>query len=328
MRHFRRRLLVAGLTAPFFARTGNAQQGKVWRIGFFYGGSLQSALDTGRYQAFLQGMRELGYAENTNFVVVARHSEGPENALAFAKQLLASEPDVIVVSGGAPLQALQKLNATVPIVVAVSVDPVRQGIAENLARPGKNFTGLSAVLSDLFPKHVEVIKAAAPRTSRLAILMNPQNATHAGLARRVTAAAQENRMRAQLVKVGAHADLTPAFADMQRQRAEALLMLGDSFFVQHFSEIAKLTLQHRLISTYSGREYPEVGGLLSYGPNFRDHYRRTASFIDKILKGTKPGDMPFEQPTKFELVLNLKTAKTLGLAISRDFLSRVDEVIE
>ena len=324
----RRALLKLIALGALPASAGAQQPGKVWRIGFLYGGSRQSALDTGRYPAFLQGMRELGYVENKNFTLIERYSPNAESALTVAKELLNAQPDVILVSGGTSLQALYKLTTTVPVVVAVSTDPLRQGIAESLARPGKNFTGLSAVLTDLFPKHVEIIKAAAPRTSRLAILMNPQNGSHAGLAKLVEAAAQEHKMRAQLVSVSASLDFEAAFAEMQRQRAEALLMLGDSFFVQHFPEIAKLTIKHRMISTYSGREYPEVGGFLSYGPNFRDLYRRTAKFVDKILKGAKAGDLPFEQPTKFELVINRSTAKALGVRIPDELVLRADAIID
>ncbi len=305
------------------------QQRKLWRVGFLYGGSRQSVLNTGRYAAFLRGMSELGYTEGKNFVVVAQYVEGTfERALVLAKELLSAKVDVIVVSGGASQQALQQLTSTVPVVVVVAVDPVRDGIAESLAHPGKNFTGLSAVLSDLFPKHVELIKATLPRMSRLAVLVNPRNRNHPALIKSVDAVAQANGIRVLLVNAGTLQEIETGLAEMARERAEALLMLGDAFFVQQFSEIAELTIKHRMVSTYSGREYPEAGGFLSYGPNFRDHYRRAASYVDKILKGAKPGDLPMEQPTKFELVINRKTARALGLTIPPELLLRADEVIE
>jgi putative ABC transport system substrate-binding protein len=271
-------------------------------------------------------MRELGYVENKNFVVVARYMQGAEGAPALFKELLDARVDVIVASG--VQSVLLQSPTTVPIVLAVVVDPVGQGVAESLARPGKNFTGLSAVLTDLFPKHVELIRTARPGVSRLAILARPDNPSHAGLAKRVEAAAQENKMRAQLVRVSAQADFEPAFAEMQRERADALLILGDGFFVEHFREIGRRAIEQHMISTYSSREYPELGGFLSYGPNFRDHYRGTAKFVDKILKGAKPGDLPFEQPTKFELVINRSTAKALGVRIPDELVLRADAIID
>jgi putative ABC transport system substrate-binding protein len=325
----RRRALLKLIALGALPLPAGAQQpGKVRRIGFFYGGSRQSALETGRYAAFLQGMRELGYVENKDYVIVARYSDGPERTPALAMELLDAKVDVIVASGGPPAQALLKSTTTMPIVLAVSVDPVRDGFAQTMAHPGRNFTGLSAVLADIFPKHVELIKAARPRISRLAILVNPRNASHPALAKRVEAAAHEHKMRPQLVQVSSSTDLEPAFADMAGQRAEALLVLGDSFFVQHFRQIAGLAIKHRMISTYSGREYPDLGGYMSYGPSFRDHYRRTARFVDKILKGAKPGDLPFEQPTKFELVINRSTAKALGERIPDELVLRADAVID
>ncbi|OLC69967.1 MAG: hypothetical protein AUH79_00525 [Betaproteobacteria bacterium 13_1_40CM_4_64_4] len=319
--------LVALGALPMWSASAQ-QSSKVWRIGFLYGGARQSALDTGRYQAFLQGMRELGYAENKNFVLVERYSQTVDSVLPNARELLSAQPDVILVSGGASLLALRELTTTVPVVAAVSVDPVRQGLAENLSRPGKNFTGFSAVLSDLFPKHVQVIKAALPHISRLGILTNPRNVDHMALEKSVGAAAHDHGMRVHLVKVSAFPEFDPAFAEMERQKAEALLILGDAFFVQYFREIAQLSIKHHVISTYSGREYPELGGFLSYGPNFRDHYRGAAKFIDRILKGTKPGDLPFEQPTKLELVINRSTAKALGMRIPDELVLRADAIID
>jgi ABC-type uncharacterized transport system substrate-binding protein len=304
-------------------------QTKVRRVGFFYGGSRESARRTGRYAAFIRGMNELGYVENKDFVLVERYIEGGfERIVSMAKELLDAKVEVIVVSGGTSRRALQQLTKTVPVVVVVAVDPVREGFAESLARPGKNFTGLSAVLSDIFPKHVELIKATLPGMSRLAVLAHPSNQTHPALMKGVEAAARANGIRVLQVNVNASRDFEPGFAEIRRERAEALLMLGDAFFVQHFPQIAELAAKHRLVSTYSGREYPEAGGFMSYGPNFREHYRRAAGYVDKILKGAKAGDLPMEQPTKFELVINRRTAKALGVAIPDELLLRADEVIE
>ena len=319
--------LVALGALPMWSASAQ-QSSKVWRIGFLYGGARQSALDTGRYQAFLQGMRELGYAENKNFVLVERYSQTVDSVLPNARELLSAQPDVILVSGGASLLALRELTTTVPVVAAVSVDPVRQGLAESLARPGKNFTGFSAGRNEVFPRHVQLIKAALPNISRLAVLINPRNRDHPALERSLTDAAYDAGMRVYPVKVSAAAELDAAFAQIAEQKAQALLILGDTSFVQHFREIAQRCIQQRIVSTYSGREYPELGGFLSYGPNFRDHYRGAAKFIDRILKGTKPGDLPFEQPTKLELVINRSTAKALGMRIPDELVLRADAIID
>jgi putative ABC transport system substrate-binding protein len=324
----RRTLLKLIALGALPASAAAQQPAKVWRIGFLYGGLRQSALDTGRYRAFLQGMRELGYVENKNFTLIERYSPNAESALPAAQEVLNAQPDVVLVSGGTSLQALRKLTTTVPVVVAVSTDPLGQGIAENLARPGKNFTGFAAFTADLFPKHVQLIKAALPRMSRLGILTNPQNPDHAALEKSVATAANDYGMRVHLMKVSAFREFEPAFAELKRQKAEALLILGDVFFVQYFRQIAELCIKHRVISSYSSREYPDLGGFLSYGPNFRDHYRGAAKFIDKILKGAKAGDLPFEQPTKLQLVINRSTAKALGMRIPDELVLRADAMID
>ena len=304
------------------------EPGKVWRIGFLYGGSRQSARDTGRQPAFLQGMLALGYTEGKDFILIERDSVDSSQVLPFARDLLSAQLDVIVVSGGISLQALQKLGVKLPVVVAASSDPVRQGLAESLARPGKNFTGFSAGRNEVFPRHVQLIKAALPNISRLAVLINPRNRDHPALERSLTDAAYDAGMRVYPVKVSAAAELDAAFAEIAQHKAQALLILGDTFFVQHFREIAQRCIQQRIVSTYSGREYPELGGFLSYGPNFREHYRGAAKLVDKILKGANPGELPFEQPSPLELVINRRTAEAIGVPISDQLAPRADKIIE
>jgi putative ABC transport system substrate-binding protein len=293
-----------------------------------YGGSRRSARDTGRYQAFMQGMRDLGYAESTDFVLVERYSEESVQALARAQELLKARPDVIVVSGGISLQALQKLGVNLPVVVAISADPVRQGLAETLARPGKNFTGFSAALHEVVPRHVQLLKTALPSITRLAVLSNPRNREHPMLERAAADAAYEIGMRMQVVKVSAAIELDAAFADIEQLKPQALLILGESFYVQHYREIARHCLRYQIISVASGREYPEAGGFMSHGPNFREHYRGAAKLVDKILKGANPAELRFEQLTKSEFVLNRRTAKALGLELSDSLLLRADEIID
>lgn len=325
----RRRSLLKLMAVGVLPLSARAQQAeKVWRVGFLYGGSRQSARDTGRYQAFLQGMRALGYAENKNFVLVERYLVDSAQSMPLAEELLNAKPDVIVTSGGQSLQALQKLGAKLPIVVVISADPVQQGIADSLTRPGRNYTGFHSNLHDLFPRHVKLVKAALPQSSRLAVLSNPRNREHPALERAVLDEAYANSMRVQVVRISGAAELDAAFAEMAQQKAEALLILGDTFFVQHFREIAQRCIQQRMVSTFSGREYPELGGFLSYGPNFREHYRATPKVVDRILKGTKPGELPFTQLTLFELVINARTAKEIGVPISEQLAQRADAIIE
>ena len=321
--------LGAGALAVPFASLAQ-QQSKVRRIGFLYGGSRQSALDTGRYGAFLQGMRELGYSEGKHYVLEERFAPGSEveRLPALAAELTRSNLDVIVASGGAAAQALKQATTTIPVVFAVSNNPVLAGFAASLARPGGNFTGLAAFLDEVFPKHVEMLKLAVPKLSRIAALANSRNVVHPHLLKGIEAVARYNGIQVQRVDGDTFEDIERGIGAIARQRAQALIILGDAFFVQYFRQIAALAIRNRVASIYSGREYPEAGGLMSYGPNFADNYRRAASYVDKILKGAKPGDLPIEQPTKFELVVNRKTANALGIILSQELLFRADRVIE
>jgi putative tryptophan/tyrosine transport system substrate-binding protein len=318
--------LAGALAAPL---PSLAQETKVWRIGFFYFGSLQSSLDTGRYRSFLQGMRELGYIEGKNFVVEARFADGEGAALpGLAAELISGKVDVIVATGTPVTLALRKATRTVPIVSTVSSDPAGDGSSASLARPGGNITGLSNFAPELSQKQVELLTACVPKLSRLAVLVNPSNAEHSGRLKLVESAARKVGMRVLAVHGGTPDEITSSFGAMARDRAEAVLILGDTFFLQQMRRIADLALKYRLPSVFLNPELVEAGGLMSYGPNFTDNFRRAASYVDKILKGAKPADLPIEQPTKFELVINLKTAKALGLTIPQSLLLRADQVIE
>ena len=328
----RRRDLLCFLGVSALApRTALAQakpaSGKLWRIGFFYNGSRRTATDTGRYPAFLQGMRELGYVEGKDFVVEARFA--PElNLLAPAAELARAKVDVIVSSGGAAASALKEATSTIPVVVATTIDPVRQGYAASFARPGGNFTGLSSHPQDGYPKHVEMLQLAVPKLSRIAVLANSGNVNHPPLLETIESAARVRGI--EVVRVGGDTveEIERGIGAIAHQRIRAFIILGSAFFVQYFRQIAGSALRNRLASIYAGREYPEAGGLMGYGPNIPDNYRRAATYVDKILKGAKPGDMPIEQPTKFELVINRKTANALGIKLSEELLFRADKVIE
>ena len=298
------------------------------RVGFLYGGSRQSARDTGRPQAFVQGMLALGYVEGQHYVLLEQYSMEASQLLARAQELLSAAPEVIVVSGATAVQALQKLGVTTPTVVVIAMDPVRQGLAESVGRPGRNFTGFTGMLMEIFPKQVALIKLALPTGTRLAMLANPRNRDHPPLERSVAEAAYDLGMRATTVKVSAAAELDAAFAELARQKAQALLILGDTTFVQHFREIAQRCILQRIVSAYSGREYPELGGYMSYGPNFREHYRAAAKLVDKILRGASPGELPFEQPSALELVINRRTANAIGVPIPEPLAQRADQIID
>jgi putative tryptophan/tyrosine transport system substrate-binding protein len=306
-----------------------AQQGKVWRIGFFYFGSRQSALDTGRYNVFVQGMRELGYVEGKNLIIEARFGDGKVEQLPrLAAELLQSKVDVIVATGSPAYSALRNATTTIPIVVTVTFDPVVEGLAASLARPGGNFTGLSSMATDLGPKDLELLMAAVPQLSRVGVLMNPGNVAHPAQITRLMLAAQKVGVQVVVAEAGAVAEIEPGFAALTRERANAVIMFGDTFFVQQVQQIAQAALKHRVASIYLIHEYAKAGGLMSYGADTVDNFRRAATYVDKILKGAKPGELPFEQPARYSLAINLKTAKALGLTIPQTLLLRADEVIQ
>jgi len=314
---------VAGAPLRLFARD------KPWRVGFFYLGSRQSAMETNRYTPFIEGMRELGYEEGKQYVLVARFADSAYERLpAIAAELAAADLDVVVSTATGTHNALKKATTTLPIVSTNMIDPVREGFADTLAHPGRNFTGLSTQFSERLPKNLEFLRMAMPRLSRLAALWTPGNATHTPLLKDLDAVARGESIRVVHVGASTPREIDSGFATMARERVEAFIILGDALFVQQFRQIAEGAAKHHLASIYSAAEYPEFGGLMSYGPSFRENYRRAAVFVDKILKGAKPGDLPFEQPMKFELVINRKTARTIGLPLSQELLLRADRVIE
>ena len=239
-----------------------------------------------------------------------------------------SRVDVIVATGTPAYRALKQSTSTVPIVITVTTDPIRDGFAASLARPGGNFTGLSTGLAGFNPKFFELLKIAVPKLSRVAVLSSSFNPAHPPQIKELEAAARKLGMRVLQVNASAPDEIERGFAVMTRDHAEALIILGDAFFVQQIRQIAELALKHRLPSLYSAPEYAASGGFMGYGQNIVDNFRSAATFVDKILKGAKPGDLPFEQPTRFYLVINRKTAKALGIAIPQELLLRADKVIE
>jgi putative ABC transport system substrate-binding protein len=327
----RRRFLIAfGAGVLAVPRGSLAQpQSKIARIGFLYFGSRQSSVDTGRYNAFVQGMRELGYVEGTNLIIEARFADGKnERVPALAAELVRLKVDVIVATGASVYRALHHATTTISVVLTLTTDPVGDGFAASMARPGGNITGLSSTAADLGPKLLELLKAAVPKLSRVAVLVRPENPSHPGRLKRIMSAAQKVGIQVVLAEAGTVPEIEREFAVMTKERANAAIILGDAFFLQESRSIAAQALKHRLPSITINREYAEAGGLMSYGANLVDNFRRAATYVDKILKGAKPGELPFEQPTRYSLVINRKTAMALGLTIPQALLRQADELIQ
>ena len=274
-------------------------------------------------------MRELGYVEGKNFMIESRFADGKYERLpALAAELVQLRVDVIVAFGTPPIQAAQRATTTIPIVMVASGDPVASGFVASLSHPGSNLTGLSNIFTDLSSKYLELLRAAVPKLSRVAVLMNPHHPLHAGALKQIQATAKTMRVELPSVEASAAGQIDAAFGVMRRKRAGALIVLADPFFTTQARRIVEIAAKDRLPTIFWTREHVEAGGLMSYGQDLAEHFRRAATYVDKILKGAKPRDLPVEQPTKLELVINRKTAKTLGLNITNELLLRADKVIE
>jgi putative ABC transport system substrate-binding protein len=302
---------------------------RVPRVGYISPGSSSEPLRLRRFEAFRQGLRELGYVEGRSIVLEPRWAEGKyERYPALAADLVRLKVDVIVAVGGRATQVAQQATKTTPIVMSVVIDPVGSGIVSSLARPRGNVTGLTVMASDVVGKQLELLKQAVPEVSRVAILSNPSNPGSAPQLREAEAAARALGVRLQAVEARDPQEIDRAFGAMTRERAGALVVLQDAIFANQLKQIADLAAKSRLPSMCGIPEFKEAGGLIVYGANNLDLERRAATFVDRILKGAKPADLPVEQPTKFELVVNLKTAKALGLTIPPSLLQRADHVIQ
>jgi putative ABC transport system substrate-binding protein len=324
-----RRAFLAGAAALFASPlVAEAQQaGKVYRIGYLSSGPSTS---NPFVEGFREGLRELGWIEGQNIIIDYRFAEGRFDRLpALAAELIRLKVDVIVASPTPAAVAAKNATATVPIVMTGVGNPVGLGLVASLARPGGNVTGLAfSVGFDTVVKALEILREVVPNASRVALLSNPANPGNVLGVEDVKAAARSSGVQVQLLEARAPSEFDGAFAAMVKQRVAALLVVPDTVFTLHRARLADLSAQNRLPTIYGGRESVEAGGLMSYGANARDGVRAAATFVDKIFKGAKPADLPVEQPTKFELVINLKTAKALGLRIPPSLLQRADQVIE
>jgi len=324
-------LLAVGalLAAPLAAKA--QQAAKTARIGYLSPNA--AAVNPRLVEAFRQGLGDLGYVEGRNLLIEFRSAEGKSERLpALATELVALKVDVIL-SGGGTLAALaaQQATRTLPIVIVAVGDPVTSGLVTSLARPGANVTGLSLLFPELVSKCLELLKQAVPGVSRVAVLSQPgavPERTEKDILKGAEVAARALGMQLQVVEARGAEDFDRAFSQMTSARMDALTVLSTPVFSSERKRLVNLAAKNRLPTVFSFREYVEAGGLISYGPDLADLYRRSATYVDRILKGTKPSELPVEQPSKFELVIDLRTAKQLGLTIPQSVLARADEVIQ
>ncbi len=325
-----RKLLTVSLALGIFWAPGEVaaqQPAKVPRVGILWMNPLPASAHL--VEAFRQGLRELGYVEGQNIAIEFRSAEGKlERVPDLAAELVRLRVDVIITGTTPLIRAAQQATRTIPIVMGISDDPVSQGFVASLARPGGNITGLSTLAPDLAGKRLQLLKEIVPKVSRVAVLWNADNPGVALSFRETAAAAQTLGVELRSLVVRGPDEFEGAFQAATQERAGALTLLGDPLMFRHRARNVDLAAKHRLPAMYGTREFVEAGGFMSYGPNLADLFRRAATYVDKILKGAKPADLPVQQPTRFELVINLKAAKVLGLTIPPSILIRADQVIQ
>jgi putative tryptophan/tyrosine transport system substrate-binding protein len=326
----RKTVISFALTALFYALclpVWAQQPAKVPRIGYLAPAS-PSAMSA-RIESFRQGLRELGYVEGKNIIIEYRYAEEKLDRLpALAAELLRLKVDIIVTGGPTSTRAAKEATVTIPIVMTQDPDPVGNGFIASLARPGGNITGLSNLVSDLSGKGLELLKETVPKLSRVAVFGTSTTPGKAQLLREVELAAGAFGVKLQYLDVLGPKDIETAFRAASNGRAEGLLALNSFVVSAHRKQIIDLTVKTRLPAVYGQPEFMEIGGLVYYGASYTDMFRRAATYVDKILKGTKPADLPVEQPMKFEFIINLKAAKQIGLTIPPNVLARADKVIK
>jgi putative ABC transport system substrate-binding protein len=325
----RRELLrLIGAAAALEPFAGAAQQPKMPVIGFLNGqspGSWEPLV-----AAFRKGLAETGYVEGTNAAIEYRWAEGDYDRLpALAAELVGRKVDVIVATGGTQqVPAAKQATSTIPIVFTTGSDPVADGLVANLARPGGNVTGFTNIAADLMEKRLELLTEMVPQAKTVALLVNPNNPNAVPLAARLPGAARSKGLRLDVLQASTESEIDAAFTTFGRLQAGALLAGSDAFFNSRREQIVALAAKHAIPGIYDTPAFTEAGGLMAYGPSLTEMYRQVGIYTGKILRGARPGDLPVQQPTKLELVINLKTAKVLGLAVPHSLLQRADEVIE
>jgi putative ABC transport system substrate-binding protein len=297
------------------------------RIGFL--GNSTAALEANLVAPFREGLRDLGYVEGQNVLIVYRWAEGKyERFPALIGELITLKVDVIVTAGTPASLAVKKTTTSIPLVMVAVGDPVGSGLVASLARPGGTFTGLVSIAPDLEGKRLELLKQIVPKLSNVAFLVNPANAFHVTSEKQARAAANALHLEVEFVAVRAESEFDRAFQTITSLRPGALVMLADRLFLHHRARIVDFARRNHLPTVYAYSELVEAGGLMSFGPSYPGMHRRAAYFVDRILKGVRPADLPMEQPMRFELIVNLNTAEALGLKIPQSILLRADRVIE
>ena len=305
---------------------GQPPPGKLARIGFL--GNSTPALEAHLVGAFRQGLRDLGYEEGRNLVIEYRWAEGNyERFPALISELIAQKVEVIVTAGTPATVALKKGTNSIPIVMVAVANPTGDKIIGSLARPGGNITGVSSMALELEGKRLELLRKLSPKLSSVAVFWNSLNTSHAGGIERTRVAAKALNIKVQLVEMRTSEDLDAAFAAILKERSHGITLLADRVFLHNRVRISNLAAKYHLPGIYPYPEFPESGGLMSFGPSYEDMHRRAATYVDKILKGAKPADLPVEQPMKFQLVINEKAAKALGLTIPPELLFQTDKII-
>ena len=303
------------------------QPKKVPRIAYFSAGSASS--QASRLDMFKRGLQELGYAEGKDIVIEQRYAEGKlDRVAALAAELVGLKLDVIVTGGPAATRSAKEATATIPIVMGFDYDPVGSGVVASLARPGGNITGLSSLAPEISGKQLELLKEVLPRLSRVAVLGNSTEPGIGQLRKEAELVGAALKVQLQYLDILASKDIATAFEAATKRRAEAVLALSSFIIISQRTQIAELATKNRLPAIYPWPEFVEDGGLMTYGANSNDLFRRAATYVDKILKGSKPADLPVEQPIKFEFIINLKSAKQIGLTIPPNVLARADKVIK
>jgi putative ABC transport system substrate-binding protein len=322
-----RAIFVCLLLAVFLPAGSSAQHAeKIPRIGYL--GSVSPAANAARIEAFREGLRELGYVEAKNIFIEYRSAEGKLDRLpGLAAELVRLKVEIIVTGGPPASRAAKEATSTIPVVMGFDTDPVGNGFVTSLARPGGNITGLSTLSPEISGKQLELLREIVPNLSRVAVFGHSKEPANPQLLREAETAAGAFRIKLQYVDILTPQDIEAAFRTANKARAEAVLFLGAFLFNPYRAQIAHLAVGNRLPAIYNAVEWVEAGGLMSYGTSFPDLFRRAATYVDKILKGAKPAELPVEQPKKFELVINLKTAKQIGLTIPANVLARADRVI-
>jgi putative ABC transport system substrate-binding protein len=319
-------IVAAGLPCLPVATAGAQPAGKLYRIGFLWDGP---AVFPDSIQAFREGLRDLGYVEGKNLTIEYRWAQGdPDQMHKLAQELVQLKADMIVAPSSVYTGAVKRATSTIPIVFLSHADPLNSGHVQSLARPGGNATGLTIMMTETNVKGLELFREAVPRLARVAVIWDPATPSHHPGLKAVLAAGPALGLTIQSVPVRTDREYESAFSAMVREHADGFLVLSTPLFIAGAKPLADLALRHRLPSLFGPKHHVEIGGLMSYSPNRADMWRRGAVFADKILKGSSPADLPVEQATRFELVINRKTARALGLTIPPSLLARADEVIE